>query len=214
MRDFPIFTTEYGVSSLTLKEIPYKKQAFIHIRDVQEDFFKENLAECVSFCRMCGAEAIFAAGHEKLEEYPLYTEVLEMRGVARSDPEKLRCLFPVTENTLKRWQEIYNEKMKNVDNAAYMSDKAAGELLKGGGAYFVHRDGKLLGIGSVQDDRIDCVASVEKGCGETVMLALIHALMCDRVVLEVASTNLRAIRLYERMGFIKTAEISSWYKII
>ena len=79
---------------------------------------------------------------------------------------------------------------------------------------WVHRDGKLLGIGSVQDDRIDCVASVEEGCGETVMLALIHALMCDRVVLEVASTNLRAIRLYERMGFIKTAEISSWYKII
>ena len=24
MRDFPIFTTEYGVSSLFLKEIPYK----------------------------------------------------------------------------------------------------------------------------------------------------------------------------------------------
>ena len=39
MRDFPIFTTEYGVSSLTLKEIPYKKQAFICIRDVQPGFF-------------------------------------------------------------------------------------------------------------------------------------------------------------------------------
>ena len=26
MRDFPIFTTDYGVASLILKEIPYKKE--------------------------------------------------------------------------------------------------------------------------------------------------------------------------------------------
>ena len=31
VRDFPIFTTEYGVSSLVLKEIPYKKQAFMPV---------------------------------------------------------------------------------------------------------------------------------------------------------------------------------------
>ena len=75
MRDFPIFTTEYGVSSLTLKEIPYKKQAYIHIRQVQEGYFREHLEECVSFCRMCGAEAVFAAGHEALEGYPLLGSV-------------------------------------------------------------------------------------------------------------------------------------------
>ena len=67
MRDFPIFTTEYGVSSLVLKEIPYKKQAYIRIRDVQEAYFAEHLQECVSFCRMCGAEVIFAEGNDKLE---------------------------------------------------------------------------------------------------------------------------------------------------
>ena len=46
MRDFPIFTTEYGVSSLILKEIPYRNEAYIRIRDVQKDFFENHLAEC------------------------------------------------------------------------------------------------------------------------------------------------------------------------
>ena len=95
MRDFPIFTTEYGVSSLTLKEIPYKKQAFICIRDVQPGFFEEHLRECVSFCRMAGAEAIFASGSTLLQDYPLYTQVLELRGEAWVDREKLESLFPV-----------------------------------------------------------------------------------------------------------------------
>ena len=34
------------------------------------------------------------------------------------------------------------------------------------------------------------------------------------VELEVVSTNQRAIRLYEKMGFIKTKEISRWYRVL
>ena len=45
MRDFPIFSTETGVSSLTLKEIPYKKQAYIRIQDVQPGALQEHLRE-------------------------------------------------------------------------------------------------------------------------------------------------------------------------
>ena len=63
MRDFPIFSTETGVSSLTLKEIPYKKQAYIRIQDVQPGTLQEHLRECVQFCKAAGAEHIFAAGH-------------------------------------------------------------------------------------------------------------------------------------------------------
>ena len=72
---------------------------------------------------MCGAEHIFAAGHEKLESYPLYTSVLELRGQARPDPEKVRCLFPVTETTVSRWRSIYNEKMAGVDNAGILESR-------------------------------------------------------------------------------------------
>lgn len=213
MRDFPIFTTEFGVSSLTLKEIPYKNQAYIHIRDVQDVFFEEHLKECASFCRMAGAERIFAAGNPKLEAYPLYTAVLEMRGEAVVDREKLRNLFPVTDETVSRWRSIYNERMKNVDNTATLEARDDKKILESNGAYFVHDDGDLLGIGWLEDTRLLAVAAVKKGTGETVMHTIMSLVEGEQMVLEVASTNERAISLYEKLGFIKTREISRWYDV-
>jgi ribosomal protein S18 acetylase RimI-like enzyme len=46
-----------------------------------------------------------------------------------------------------------------------------------------------------------------------VVRALAHALSSDTVTIEVASTNTRAISLYERIGFVKTKELSRWYQI-
>ena len=212
MRDFPVFTTEYGVGSLVLKEIPYRGAAYITIRDSAQP--EKFLVECTDFCRAVGAEVVFATGHQILEEYPLHTSVIQMTASLDMIPDTDACLFPVTESILPQWKQIYNERMKVVDNAAYMSDQLAKQMLECGDGYFVHRDGQLLGIGIASDDKIDCIASVIPGKGKDVVCALVHALMCDRVILEVASTNHRAIKLYESLGFIKTAEISRWYKII
>lgn len=213
MRDFPIFTTEYGVSSLYLKEIPYKKQAYICIRDVQEAFFQEHLRECASFCRMAGAERIFAAEHKKLSEYPLYTAVYEMRGTAWVHPEKLVNLFPVTEATVEQWRGIYNTSMKNVDNSGTLESRDEKRIVESGGAYFVHQNGELLGIGWLENTKLLAVASVKKGMGETVMHTLMSLVEGAQMTLEVASTNERAIRLYEKLGFLKTAEIRRWYYV-
>ena len=212
MRDFPMFTTEYGVGSLVLKEIPYTGAAYITIRDsAQPEAF---LAECTDFCRAVGAQKVFATGNVYLEKYPVYTSVIQMSASWDMIPETDACLFPVTESTLVQWQRIYNERMQGVDNAAYMSDRVAKDMLARGDGYYIHRDGQLLGIGMASDDKIDCIASVIPGKGRDVVCALAHALMCDRVTLEVASTNSRAIKLYESLGFIQTAELSKWYKII
>lgn len=213
MRDFPIFTTEYGVASLVLKEIPYKKQAYIRIRDVQEAFFQEHLAECVAFCRMCGAEAVFATGDEKLAGYPLYTAVLQMRGTVRANAGKVRHLFPVTEKTVSQWRGIYNEKMRSVDNTATLESRDETRILESGGAYFVHNAGKLLGIGWLEGTKLLAVAAVEQGAGEMVMHTLLSTLEGETVTLEVASTNEKAVRLYEKLGFVKTAELSRWYDV-
>lgn len=213
MRDFPIFTTDYGVSSLVFREIPYKKQAYICIRDYENGFFGEHLEECVNFCRMAGAEFIFATGTEELEGYPLYTAVMEMRGRAWVDPEKLACLFPVTEVTAGKWREIYNHAMAGVDNTATLEARDEKKLTETVGAYFVHRDGDLLGIGWLDDCKLLAVASVKPGAGETVMHTLMSLVEEDQMTLEVASTNIRAIRLYEKLGFLKTAEISRWYDV-
>lgn len=212
MRDFPVFTTENGVGSIVLKEIPYRGVAYVTIRD--SSFPTDFLQECVEFCRMAGAEHVYASGHSILESYTLHTAVIRMSASWHLLPETDACLFPVTEATLSQWCEIYNRKMKDVDNAAYMSQKAAKEMLERGDGYYIHRDGNLLGIGIASDNRIDCVASVAKSAGREIVAALSHALMSDQIILEVASTNSRAIALYEALGFIPVTEVSRWYKIL
>lgn len=211
MRDFPIFTTDFGLSSLTLKEIPYRKQAFICIRDVQEGFFEEHLKECVDFCRMAGAERIYATGHDALADYPLYTAVLEMRGSINVVAEQTACLFPVTRETVTRWRDIYNQKMNAVDNAATLEGRDEKRLLESTGAYFVHDNGTLLGIGWLEEGKLLAIASAQPGAGTRVMHTLLSASDGRTVTLEVASTNTRAIRLYEKLGLLKTREISRWY---
>lgn len=213
MRDFPFFTTDYGISSLVLKEIPYRQEAFIGIRDVQEDFFPEHLTECVGFCRMAGAQRIYAAGHKKLEAFPLYTKVLKMRGKAWVDPDKEANLFPVTEDSAAHWRQIYNTAFARVDNASTLEHRDEEKLVASCGAYFIHDSGALLGIGWVEDNVLLALASVKKGCGDRVLHTLMSRMEGEQMTLEVASTNHRAIRLYERLGFLTVEEVSAWYQV-
>lgn len=213
MRDFPIFTTDTGVSSLILKEIPYKKEAYIRIGDVQSNGFAEHLKECVSFCRMAGAERVLATGQEMLEGYPLETALLEMRGTAWVDPEKLRNLFPVTEATVTSWRQYHNEKLRDVVCSATLTTREEAEILQSPGAYFIHDNGELLGIGWLEDTHLRTVAAVKPGAGETVMHTLMSLVEGAMMTLEVASANERAIRLYEKLGFVATGERERWYSV-
>ena len=211
MKDIPMFTTEYGVASLVLKEIPYKEIAYIILREVWDA--QKLLEESVSFCRMCGAEHIYAAGHESLEQYPLHTSILKLRGEAWVDKGELKSLFPVTEATVGKWRDIYNEKMRPVDNAATLTAYDEKWIVNSGGAYFVHEDGELLGIGWLEDTNLLAVAAVKPGVGRVVMNTLMSLVEGAQMQLEVASTNRRAIGLYEKLGFLVTEEARRWYKI-
>lgn len=212
MRDFPIFETEYGVSSLVLREIPYRNEAYIHIRAVQQGKEAEHLKECVAFCRMAGADRIFAAGSD-LEAYPIYTAVLQMQGSVQSVPEMQANLFPVTEETVSRWREIHNNAMAAVDNGGTLEKRDEDKILKSGGAYFVHNKGELLGIGWVQENKLLAVASVQRGAGEKIMHTLMSLVDDEVMTLDVASTNHRALRLYEKMGFIVAGHGTVWHNV-
>lgn len=206
-----MFDTEFGIASLILKEIPYKGIAYIILRDAWEP--EALLKECVSFCRMAGADVICAAGHEILESYSHYASIYEMRGEAVVNPEYLESLFPVTEATVTRWRNLYNEKMRDIDNAATLTAFDEKRIVQSGGAYFVHRDGDLLGIGWLDDTRLLAVAVVKPGAGRAVMNTLMSLVEGAQMTLEVASTNEKAIHLYEKLGFLKTREISRWYRV-
>lgn len=210
VKDIPFFTTDYGVASLMLGEIPYRKEAYIRVQDVQPGQMENLVKECVEFCRAAGAERIYWSA--AAAEGNLHASIFEMQVVAWVDKNLLESLFPVTEATVERWRQIYNERMKDVDNAATMTAAHEKKIVESGGAYFVHHEGELLGIGWLEDIRLLAMAAVQKGAGQRVMHTLMSLAEGATMTLEVASTNERAIALYEKLGFVKTKEIRRWYR--
>ena len=211
MRDIPVFSTEAGVASLILSEIPYKAQAYIRVQDSCDP--DKLLKECCNFCRAVGAERVYVTGHAVIEEYPFYTAVYQMSRLREGLPETDAALFPVLQNTLEQWRNLYNERMKPVPNSATMNLENAQKMLDRGDGYFIHRGEMLLGIGIAAGEKIDALVSAVPGAGQDVLLALNHALSGERVTVEVASKNIHAVSLYERLGFIQTAELSRWHQI-
>ena len=212
MKNFPVFTTEYGVASLILREIPYRGEAYITIQDSMEPELL--LAECVNFCRMCGAEKIFAKGHEILESRPLHTAMLEMQCDRKLIPNTDAILTPVDAQTIDSWRELYNRKARSVPNGAWMTEADGKEMLEKGDGYFIHRGDAMIGIGRASDTMIDWVASIVPGGGWDVVCALARGLTLDTVSLTVASVNEKAVQLYERVGFVKVKELSRWYRVL
>lgn len=211
MKDIPIFPTECGVASLILKEIPYRQTAYIRVQDVQPGALDVLVEECAQFCRAAGAERIFWTA-ENVGGEPDRV-VIGMSGTAWVERSKLENLFPVTEATVTQWRDIYNKRMADVDNAATLTAFDEKKIVESGGAYFVHHEGELLGIGWLEDTKLLAVASVKPGAGERVMHTLMSIVENATMTLEVAGTNERAIRLYERLGFLKVKVIEKWYQL-
>ena len=211
MKDIPIFTTQYGTASLVLREIPYQQTAYVRL--LTWDQLPELLEECVGFCRAVGAEQVFATAPDGLKEYPLHTAIMRMRCEKKQLEDTDAALFPVQEHTLAKWLEIYRKKVVHIPNGAWMTDADGRKMLADGGGYFIHREGKLLGIGKVQDDTVEFLASVSPGAGADIVRALSHGLFSEDICLDVATANAKAVKLYERLGFIPVKELSKWYKI-
>lgn len=209
MKDIPVFTTEYGIASLSLGQIQSRGEAFIRVQDTRPENRDALVAECAAFCRGAGAEKVYASVGTGEPAY----SVIEMRGIPQFDGDFVENLFPVTEQTVSRWREIYNSAMKSVHHARYLSVFEEERILSSGGAYFVHRRGELLGIGWVDTQKILAIASCKPGFGFRVAQTLLSTMTDEPVTLEVASTNSGAIRLYQRLGLLKTGEIGRWYEV-
>ncbi len=211
MRDMPLFTTENGLVSLILREVPYTGTAYIRIQSSQS--LDRLVEDCVGFCRAVGADAVFATGHAGLAKYPFYTEIWQMSCDRAALPDTEAQLIPVTGKTLEDWRLLYNHRMRGVPNAAWLTTDGAREMLAKGDGYFVYHGEKLLGIGRASGNTIGAVISLEPGQGETVLLALNRELSGESIFLEVASSNERALRLYTTLGFTKVRILSSWYQL-
>ena len=211
MRNIPLFTTENGLASLTLEEIPYKSCAYVRIQSTVDG--AAFLKECADFCVAVGAEHVYATG-DGAEKYPLYNSILQMCRSKAGMPDTDAVLCGVREDTLEKWRDIYNRKMFGVSNAATMTVNKAKSAHKDGGCYFVYRGDLLLGIGMVSGGMISALAAVVSGAGRDVLLALCRAVESDTVCVEFSSTNTTAIKLYNKLGFAEKCCVADWYQII
>ena len=211
MKDLPLFTTPNGIASLTLREIPYTKRAYILLQDSREP--KLLLEECRDFCRAVGAEYIYAAGDPIVEAYPYHTAIVTMQCAKVCLGDSAFSLWPVQERTLKTWKEIYNQKAADIANAAWMTDADGAEMLRKGEGYFVHDGKKLMGIGRIGDGEIKWIASCAPGAGADVLRALATVIYEDTLRLQVAQTNKKALRLYTDLGFVPVECGKSWHRI-
>ena len=212
VKDLPMFTTENGVASLTLREIPYSKRAYIRIQSSVES--RKLLQECVDFCRAVGAEEIYAAGDSLETMLPHYTDILEMCALRTNFPDTDATAVQVEEQQLLLFREIYNEKMRNVPNAAHFTDRDSRDMLKGQCGYVVIQQNKVIGIGIAADNTVEMLASLERGKGSDVLSALAMRLCSEQVRVIVASANLKAMALYESLGFKTVNIIGRWFKIV
>ena len=212
MRDIPLFTTENGVSSLLLKKIPYTKEAFVHIRDSQSCM--ELIKECKDICRMAGAEEIYATGHDGLTIYPEHCAVIRYKAMADSFPETEAIAAPISLEQMPWWRQVYNQKMAHVPTAAILSEAEVEKLIAESKAYCIYKACSAVGIGVAYDGEVQAVASIAPGGGWDCVIALSKCLNCSEISLSVASTNLKAIDLYNRLGFMKMETEALWYKIL
>ena len=211
MRDIPIFTTEYGVASITLKEIPYKGEAYIRIQSALDA--KALIQTCRDFCNAAGAEHIYITGHPSVETYPLHTSIVKMAANRSAICDTDAILIPVSTETISRWCALYNQKMMHIPNASYMSTNDASKILDRGGAYFIEKDDKCIGIGAIDSNTVEAIASISPGAGKDVLAALCSKISADTVCLEVATANKKAVQFYKWQGFMECSVISTWYII-
>lgn len=207
MRDIPVFTTQNGVASLILKNIPYCADAYIQIQDASDT--DALLLECVDFCKAVGAERVFASNVCGELGLSLFTEVWEMSAAIDHLPDTEAIACPVVESDLEQWRQTYNLHMKDVPTAAYLSAEDIKSM--NNQIYYVYNKDIIIGLGIASGGRIDGIVSLYRGKGQGVFCALCKVMDTERVLLEVASENKRAISLYRRLGFEKTAVLNRWY---
>lgn len=211
MKDIPVFTTENGVASLSMAELPYKKAVYVRVQDSRAP--SAFLAECVDFCSALGAEKVFATGNGIADTYPVYATVCRMEARRSLLPATNARPIPVEEGNFEKWRTALNTRMADVPGASTVTADRKERLLAESCAYFVEDAGRLIGLGKVSGGQVEAVAALEKGVGRDVLLVLCSLVAGDTVKLEVAWENAPAVRLYQALGFTLTDILYRWYTL-
>lgn len=207
MRNIPFFTTENGVATLILKEIPYSGAGYILVHSANRT--EALLAECAGMLRACGANRIFAQG-EKLPNLPIHASIWKMTVKKTQLPPAEAALVPLTKENGESYRQLMNQKMRGVPCASTMETGDLEALLRRGGGYFVREEDKTIGAGQVAGNEISLLASTAPGKGARVIAALAGVIAGENVQVRVALENKKALALYKRLGFQMEELVEIW----
>lgn len=213
MKDIPIYTGNGGIATLILKEIPYKKAAYVLIRSLEFDKMKLFLGQCWEFCKSVGAQHVYVSGREPIPGLPYLYDLLRLwRPAEIPIPSDRVFLEPVTKQTAKDYAELYQKLFSPFPGAATYTEQKVQEIVQRGGIFFAIEGKKTIGIGELWDQEIRCIGVLPgyRGKGTALLASLLEKVEGD-AWLEVASNNLLARKLYEKLGFCEEQILSHWY---
>lgn len=217
MKNIPVFTSSYGIATLILREIPWSGSAYVLVRSVWNGQKAALLEECKGFCRVVGAKEIFATyDMEALpaeHAYDMLTMTRPKAGLPVSehpiDPE------PLTRENSADYLRIYNTCFVSVPSAASY-DAAALEPIYGEDlAWLAKVDGVYAGVAEISKTGLEGIAVLPeyRGLGYELALAVLPMVPSTELRLKAASTNRRAIALYERLGFACAGTEKRWWRL-
>ena len=213
MRNIPAFTCGYGVATLILQEIPTRGEAYCVVQWANPGQTGPLLQACSQFCRMAGAQRVLSSQAPGPAGTPPQIQLLRMTRSRAGLPETDAALRPLLPELAEDFLRIYRKGMSRVPAVLTLRDTDIPQILARGGAYFVHRDETLLGIGQVEKDTLLSVVSCRPGAGWDVTAALLSVTQGDTVRLQVARDNHRAIALYQKLGFAVVGTGACWWEI-
>lgn len=216
MKDIPIFTGAHGIATLVLKEIPWSGCGYVLVRSVWTDA-AAFLEECLGFCRACGAQQVYASW-EMAElpaphAYDMVALQMKKSELPQGTPLDLQAL---TKENSEAFLQTYHACFQQVPNAASYGKKDVARLLGEETAYLVFRDGICAAIAELSREGLEAVGVLPqfRGMGYDLTRTVLEMVPSVTLKLKTASTNTRALQLYERLGFRRTGILSRWWKLM
>ncbi len=207
MKNIPLFTSEYGVATLILEEIPTKGAGFVLVRST--DNLAGLLADGAKFCRMCGAGVVYGTGEGDFSGYPLAYGLLEFSAIKHQLPKpdgKVK-LVAVDDSSGALFLQMYDQ--------IFAGQVGIGTpKLEEGTGYLAYAGEKLVGIGQISPGRLEVIGSLKKGMGFSIAIALLSKISEEIITLQVCSLNETAIKLYEKLGFTEKGKMGDYYQIL
>lgn len=219
MNNIPVFTGQGGTATLILREIPISGKAYILLRTVLPGQAENLVAECASFCKMCGAEEIFASWEDgDLPFLPPAYDIYLLHVLKSALPEgKPVQLTPMTPENDAIYQRIYNRCFFEVSHALSYDRGQIARIYREHQRAFLALDEKKkpYGIGELHGDELAAIAVLPKyrGTGTDLAISLLQLCPGEELRVTVASDNDAAMRLYERLGFHLAGVESKWFRV-